>query len=262
MHRARGLPRAVEVVSELAGLRIQRGVVRGLVEPGGPDDHRGAVAVADHHVMHVLDHDVLPGRIADVSPAGRFFPDHQAQLVAGVEDRRPRQQRKCRDSGAADQRCLQQDAPGGLPAVLGVLRVVCGRHSRIPFVAISAQIRRKTVRHQDGRHHAPSPQPVPVPALVASAGGMLGGAGMMSVFVPRQTVVTRYVYDVGGNTAPTAPVTSLLPRVRHPGSRRMSGRAIFWSVQCEGTVASGDQPDRCPPLEGLNAPHDALDRQL
>jgi len=85
-HRARGLSAAVELVGELARLGVQGGVVRCLVRPGGPHDHRGPAAVADHHVVHVLQHELLPRGVAHVAPAGRLLPDHDAEVVTGVEE--------------------------------------------------------------------------------------------------------------------------------------------------------------------------------
>ena len=70
----------------LAGPGVQLAVVRRLVQPGAPDDHAGPVAVADHHVVHVLHGDVLPCRVAYVGPAGCLLPHHQPELVAGVEE--------------------------------------------------------------------------------------------------------------------------------------------------------------------------------
>ena len=86
-HRAGTRPRAVELPRGLPGRGPQPGEVRGLVEPGAPDDHRGTAPVPDHHVADVLHHEVLPGRGgAHVVPARRFLPDQQAELVAGVEE--------------------------------------------------------------------------------------------------------------------------------------------------------------------------------
>src|SRR5665213_3831213 len=44
------------------------------------------VAVADDQVSDVLDDEVLEGGVSDVLPSGRLLPDHQTELVAGVEE--------------------------------------------------------------------------------------------------------------------------------------------------------------------------------
>ena len=86
VHRPGGGPRPVQIAGDLPGPVVQARVVPGLVQPGAPHDHRRPAAVPDHHVPHVGQHDVLPRRVADMVPAGRFLPHHEAQFVACVEE--------------------------------------------------------------------------------------------------------------------------------------------------------------------------------
>ncbi len=88
VHRSGGLARAVELVGELPSLGIQRRIAGGLVESRSPDDDRRPVAIADHHVVHVLQEDPVEVLVSDVLPARRLLPHHQPQLIAGVEEMR------------------------------------------------------------------------------------------------------------------------------------------------------------------------------
>ena len=85
-HRAAGLPGAVEGIGDLTGPRVQRGIVLRLVEPRAPHDDRGTVPVADHHVADVGQHLALERGVPHEPPARRFLPDHDAQLVTGVQE--------------------------------------------------------------------------------------------------------------------------------------------------------------------------------
>ena len=88
IHRPAGRPGSVQLASQPAGPRVEPGVVGRLVGPGGPDDHRWPVAVAEHHVGDVLQDEVPPLGAADILPAGRLLPDHHAEFVASVEEMR------------------------------------------------------------------------------------------------------------------------------------------------------------------------------
>ena len=46
------------------------------------------VPVAGHHLAHVLDGEILPGRVPDVLPPGYLLEDQQSDLVGPVEELR------------------------------------------------------------------------------------------------------------------------------------------------------------------------------
>src|SRR5262249_49732895 len=57
-----------------------------LVRTHPPDDNRGMVAVANDHVVHIAHEQIFPSIVAEIAPAGRFFPDHEAELITSVEE--------------------------------------------------------------------------------------------------------------------------------------------------------------------------------
>ena len=83
---AAGLPCGIELVSHGVGAGVEVVIVARLVNAHAPQDDGGVVPVAANHTADVVHGDVLPGRIADVLPAGNLLEDQQTDLVAGVEE--------------------------------------------------------------------------------------------------------------------------------------------------------------------------------
>src|SRR5580704_3522643 len=81
-HGTGGGTRSVERFCKRSSALIERLIVARLVNANPPDDDGGPVAVAAHHVADVVDDNVLPMLVADISPAGRLLPDHQSEFVA------------------------------------------------------------------------------------------------------------------------------------------------------------------------------------
>src|SRR5579883_1152889 len=85
-HRSGGGAGAVKRFRDLLSAAIQYRIVMGLVDPHTPDDHARMVAVPAHHLAHIPHHQILPGIVTEILPAGRFFPYHETELVAGIEE--------------------------------------------------------------------------------------------------------------------------------------------------------------------------------
>ena len=83
---AAGLPGGVELVGQGVGAGVEVVVVARLVDAHAPENDGRVVPVAADHAADVVDGDVLPGKIADVLPAGNLFEDQESDLVAGVEE--------------------------------------------------------------------------------------------------------------------------------------------------------------------------------
>ena len=71
---------------QFVALRVERGVIRRLVEPRAPDHDRGVVAVPHDHLPDVAGGQRQPRRISQVTPAWRLLPGEQPELIAGVEE--------------------------------------------------------------------------------------------------------------------------------------------------------------------------------
>ena len=81
-----GLAGSVQLMRQGVGAGIEVVVVAGLVDAHAPQDDGGVIPVAANHAADVIDGDVLPGKIADVLPAGNLFQNQKTDLVAGVEE--------------------------------------------------------------------------------------------------------------------------------------------------------------------------------
>ena len=83
---AGGLTARVELVRQGVGAAVERVVVLALVDAHAPQHDARVIAVLRHHLAHVLHGLILPGRVADVLPAGDFGEDQQTQAVALVDE--------------------------------------------------------------------------------------------------------------------------------------------------------------------------------
>ncbi len=80
-----GLTRGVELARQRVGASVEVMIVKRFVDAHAPENDAGMVPVSADHAADVVDGDQLPGFITDVLPAGNFFEDKEAHLVASVE---------------------------------------------------------------------------------------------------------------------------------------------------------------------------------
>ena len=104
---AAGLAGGIEFVRDGVGLEVEVVIVLRLVDAHAPDDDRGVVPVAGDHAADVLDRLGLPGRVADMLPAGDLLEHQQADAVAMVEE--PRRLRIMRGADEIDVQLVLQD---------------------------------------------------------------------------------------------------------------------------------------------------------
>ena len=78
----------VQPVDGLMGALVKRLVIGAAADPHAPQKDTGVVAVLADHLPAVLQSLGFPGVVAQVLPAGHFREHEDAQLVAGIEERR------------------------------------------------------------------------------------------------------------------------------------------------------------------------------